>query len=143
MTATPSKKSSKKSKAAAEAAAPAPGDLVCQGRERFAALRFADLPAGGYFSHCDIVVGAARGGAVERRQAEEVHHHKAADVAQAQLPRDLDGGFGREQSPRDLETIADLAKIPALLQARGYSDADARAIASGNALAFLERALPA
>ena len=67
----------------------------------------------------------------------------AGSAKHSMIGSDLDGGFGREQSPRDLETIADLAKIPALLQARGYSDTDARAIASGNALAFLERALPA
>jgi membrane dipeptidase len=56
---------------------------------------------------------------------------------------DLDGGFGREQSPMDLDTIADLAKIPDLLRARGYQDADVRDIMYGNALRFLEASLPA
>jgi membrane dipeptidase len=55
---------------------------------------------------------------------------------------DLDGGFGREQSPMDLETIADLAKIPDLLRARGYGEKDIAEIAHGNALRFLEDALP-
>ena len=42
--------------------APAPGDLICEGRGRSAALRFADLPTGSPFpSHCDIVVGIAPG----------------------------------------------------------------------------------
>ncbi len=50
---------------------------------------------------------------------------------------DLDGGFGREQSPMDLDTIADVARLPALLKARGYSEGDVRAIAHGNFLRFL------
>lgn len=53
---------------------------------------------------------------------------------------DLDGGFGREQSPLDVATIADLAQIPELLAARGYSDADIRLIAHGNWIRFLREA---
>ncbi len=45
---------------------------------------------------------------------------------------DLDGGFGREQSPSDLNTIADLQNFKPLLSDRGYSDADITAIFSGN-----------
>ena len=37
---------------------------------------------------------------------------------------DLDGGFGQEQSPNDLNTIADLQKLPDVLGNRGYSEAD-------------------
>lgn len=55
---------------------------------------------------------------------------------------DLDGGFGREQAPMDLETIADLSRIPELLRARGYSEEDARAVGHGNFLRFLGEALP-
>lgn len=40
-----------------EAYPPALGDLICAGRERAAALRFDDLPAGKFPSHCGIVVG--------------------------------------------------------------------------------------
>jgi membrane dipeptidase len=55
---------------------------------------------------------------------------------------DLDGGFGREQTPTDLETIADLQRLPDLLRARGYADEDIRGIAHGNFLRFLGSALP-
>ena len=55
---------------------------------------------------------------------------------------DLDGGFGREQSPMDLDTIADLARIPDMLRARGYSEEDVRGIAHGNFFRFLGEALP-
>jgi membrane dipeptidase len=50
---------------------------------------------------------------------------------------DLDGAFGKEQSPYDLETIADLQKVPDLLSQRGYSDEDIRNVMHGNWLRFL------
>lgn len=53
---------------------------------------------------------------------------------------DLDGAFGKEQSPYDLDTIADLQNIPALLAKRGYSDADIVNVTSGNWLRFLKKA---
>jgi membrane dipeptidase len=53
---------------------------------------------------------------------------------------DLDGAFGREQCPYDLETIADLQKVPALLKKRGYTDADIENMMYGNWLRFLRNA---
>ena len=52
---------------------------------------------------------------------------------------DLDGAFGKEQSPADLETIADLQKIPDLLRQRGYTEADVANVMHGNWLRFLRR----
>lgn len=54
---------------------------------------------------------------------------------------DLDGGFGREQCPYDLETIADLAYMPGLFSLRGYSEQDIENIMQGNALRFLRKNL--
>jgi membrane dipeptidase len=62
-------------------------------------------------------------------------HHSA-------LGTDLDGGFGREQSPGDLNTIADLQKLPELLKAKGYSDMDITRIMHQNVTGFLQQALP-
>ncbi len=53
---------------------------------------------------------------------------------------DLDGGFGQEQSPQDLDTIADLQRIPDLLRERGYTEADVAAIAHDNWLRLLRAA---
>ncbi len=53
---------------------------------------------------------------------------------------DLDGAFGKEQCPSDLETIADLQKIPDLLLARGYSEEDVQQVMQGNWLRFLKKA---
>ncbi len=53
---------------------------------------------------------------------------------------DLDGAFGREQCPYDLETIADLQKLNELLQQRGYSDDDIENIMYRNWLRFIRNA---
>lgn len=53
---------------------------------------------------------------------------------------DLDGAFGKEQSPYDLETIADLQKIAGLLKKRGYSDQDVNNIMHDNWMRFLRKA---
>jgi membrane dipeptidase len=53
---------------------------------------------------------------------------------------DLDGGFGKEQSPYDIESIADLQIIPILLSKRGYSEWDIQNIINGNWLRFLRNA---
>jgi membrane dipeptidase len=53
---------------------------------------------------------------------------------------DLDGGYGREQCPYDLETIADLQRLPSLFYNRGYSNEDVENIMYGNWLRFLTNA---
>ena len=53
---------------------------------------------------------------------------------------DLDGAFGKEQCPYDLETIADLQTLPALLSKRGYSTTDIENVMHGNWLRFLRNA---
>ena len=63
----------------------------------------------------------------------------AGNAHHAALGTDLDGGFGREESPLDLDTIADQQKIPAMLALRGYSDTDIANILHGNWLRFLRQ----
>ncbi len=53
---------------------------------------------------------------------------------------DLDGIFGMEQSPWDLNSIADLQKFESILDKRGYSSLDIDNIFSENWLRFLRRA---
>lgn len=53
---------------------------------------------------------------------------------------DLDGAFGKEQCPYDLETIADLQRLPELLSARGYAAADIENVMHGNWLRILRKA---
>ena len=53
---------------------------------------------------------------------------------------DLDGAYGKEQCPYDLETIADLQNIPSLLRNRGYSEKDVGNIMHENWIRFLRNA---
>ncbi len=53
---------------------------------------------------------------------------------------DLDGAYGREQCPYDLETIADLQNLPPLFKKRGYTEDDIENIMHGNWLRFLRKA---
>ena len=61
----------------------------------------------------------------------------AGNSRHAAIGTDLDGGFGREQSPCDLDTIVDLQRLPGMLAARGYADADIKNIMHGNWLRLL------
>lgn len=64
----------------------------------------------------------------------------AGNARHVGIGSDLDGGFGREQSPRDLDTIADLQKLEGLLSARGYSDQEIAGIFHGNFLGLIRHA---
>lgn len=65
----------------------------------------------------------------------------AGNVMHIGIGTDLDGGFGKEQCPYDLETIADLqTMLPHLLAKRGYSRQDIENIFHGNWLRFLRNA---
>ena len=64
----------------------------------------------------------------------------AGNSRHAALGTDLDGGFGLEQTPGDLDTIADLQKVPDLLRQRGYTPDDIDAIMHANWLRVLRAA---
>ncbi len=64
----------------------------------------------------------------------------AGNARHAAIGSDLDGGFGTEQSPHDVDTIEDLQKIPQLLAKRGYAAVDVEAIMHGNWLRVFRRA---
>jgi membrane dipeptidase len=53
---------------------------------------------------------------------------------------DLDGAYGKEQSPYDLEDISELQKLKTILASRGYSPEDIQNIFHGNYLRFLMQA---
>lgn len=64
----------------------------------------------------------------------------AGNSHHAAIGTDLDGGFGTEQTPHDLDTIADLQVVPKLLGERGYTDADVKNIMHGNWIRFFRKA---
>jgi len=66
----------------------------------------------------------------------------AGDALHAGIGSDLDGGFGLQSIPSEMDTVADLQKLSPLLQARGYSEADISSIFGDNWLTRLKRDLP-
>lgn len=60
----------------------------------------------------------------------------------AGIGSDLDGAFGKEQCPYDLDTIADLQKVSHLLSEKGYKGQDIKNIMSDNWINFLKINLP-
>ena len=76
------------------------------------------------------------------RVIEHIDHvcQLAGNARHAAIGSDLDGGFGTEQSPRELNTIADLQMLPDLLRKRGYKDTDIEGIMHGNWLRFFQKA---
>ena len=62
----------------------------------------------------------------------------AGNTLHVGIGTDLDGGFGKEQGPADLDTIADLQKIPQMLREKGYAEIDIENIMNGNFLRFLQ-----
>jgi membrane dipeptidase len=63
----------------------------------------------------------------------------AGNAGHAAIGTDLDGGYGTEQTPGDLDTIADLARVPGMLSDRGYTQTDIEKIMHGNWIALLNR----
>jgi membrane dipeptidase len=64
-------------------------------------------------------------------------------AAHVGIGSDFDGGFGSEETPEGLDTVADLGKIAVGLRARGYAEGDIEAIMAGNMLRKMRQALPA
>ncbi len=66
----------------------------------------------------------------------------AGDSLHTAIGSDLDGAFGREQCPVEVETIADLQKIPPMLREKGYREQDIENIMGGNWIGFMMENLP-
>jgi membrane dipeptidase len=60
----------------------------------------------------------------------------AGNASHVAVGSDLDGGFGTEQSPDDMNTIADLQRLAPILAARGYSTSDIEGIFHANWMNF-------
>lgn len=78
------------------------------------------------------------------RVVENIDHicQLAGNCRHVGIGSDLDGGYGYDQTPADLNTIADVQKLPELLAKRGYSAPDVEAVMHGNWLRFFDEVLP-
>lgn len=92
-------------------------------------------------AHLDLAWNALKWNRDIQRSVDHIDHicQIAGDCFHAAIGSDLDGGFGREQSPGDLNTIADLQHIPQILLERGYPEKDISMIMHGNWLRLLRR----
>jgi membrane dipeptidase len=66
----------------------------------------------------------------------------AGDCRHVAIGSDLDGGFGTEQAPGDVETISDLQQLASHLSLMGYSSRDIEGIFSDNWFGFFLAHLP-
>ncbi len=75
------------------------------------------------------------------RICEHIDHicQLAGSAKHVGIGTDLDGGYGTEQMPMDMNSIADLQTIPDLLRQLGYSEADIEGIMHRNFVDFLRR----
>ena len=75
------------------------------------------------------------------RICEHIDHicQLAGNTSHVGIGSDLDGGFGTEQTPLDLDSIADLARLSDLLAQRGFKPDDIEGIFSGNFIRFLRK----
>ena len=80
-------------------------------------------------------------GVTLEQMADNIDHicQIAGNALHVGIGTDLDGAFGKEQCPTDIDTIADLQKVPHLLERRGYSTNDIAKIMHGNFIRFLQQ----
>ena len=64
----------------------------------------------------------------------------AGNANHAGIGSDLDGAFGTEQCPKEIDTIADLQNLTGVFKSRGYSEDDIENIFSLNWIRFLRKA---
>lgn len=64
----------------------------------------------------------------------------AGNASHVGIGSDLDGGFGLEQCPMDMNSIADLQRLDAMLAARGFSEAEIAGFFHGNFLRLVREA---
>jgi membrane dipeptidase len=91
-----------------------------------------------------LVRGVTKPSVTMDRVVENIDHicQLAGNVKHVGIGTDLDGGFGTEQCPADLDTITDVQKLIPLLDQKGYPRQDIEAIMHGNWIRFFSEILP-
>jgi membrane dipeptidase len=78
------------------------------------------------------------------RVVEHIDHicQLTGSAAHVGIGSDVDGGFGRDETPTELDTVADFPRLAEALATAGYSQEQIAQIMGGNWVRLLERALP-
>lgn len=85
-----------------------------------------------------LQAGYRKGNGKEKVTLEQVVNHMdhicqlTGSAAHVGIGSDMDGGFGREDMPAELDSAADLPKIGQALRDRGYAEPDIAGILGGN-----------
>ena len=118
--------------------------------EMIRALISRDGVIGAVFYNPFLVNGWAEAGKVKSQATlghvvQHIRHvcNIAGDARHVAIGSDLDGGFGVESSPADIDTVADLGKLALALSSNGFSDEDVGGVMQRNWMRILEKALPA
>lgn len=93
----------------------------------------------------DWVIGVTQPHTARTRLEHLIDHYDhicqlAGNANHIAIGSDLDGGYGVEQTPTDLNTIADLQSLNSLLRKRGYAESEVENVFHGNWLRFLRNA---
>ena len=83
-------------------------------------------------------------GATLEKAAEHLDHicQLLGTARHVGIGTDLDGGFGNEQSPVEVDSIADVPQILDILRSKGYSEPEVEGIAHRNFIDLLRKVLP-
>lgn len=117
--------------------------------EQIRALIERDAVIGAVFDAWMVVPGWIRGRTTPEtseatidRVVDHIDHicQLAGNARHCGIGTDLDGGFGTEQCPKDLDTIADVRSVAGKLRDRGYEEEDIAGIMHGNYLRLLREA---
>lgn len=118
--------------------------------EMIRALISRDGVIGAVFYNPFLVNGWTEAGEVKSQVtldhvAQHIRHvcNIAGDALHVAIGSDLDGGFGVEKTPAEIDTVADLDKLASALSSNGFSDEDVGGIMQKNWMRILEKALPA
>lgn len=96
------------------------------------------------FLRWDWVRGAGRETVTLAAVATQIDYicQLAGDARHVGLGTDFDGGFGVQDAPLEIDTIADLQKLIPILGEKGYTEKDMAAIMANNWSSFLRMTLP-
>ena len=91
-----------------------------------------------------FVRGVTKPVATLERAVDQIDHvcQLSGSIRHVGIGTDLDGGYGFEQTPADLNRYRDLQSLVAIMQRRGFSQPDIHAFFNGNWMRFFNEALP-
>ena len=91
------------------------------------------------------VRGVSDNEATLERAVDQICHIRdlaSGSISNVGIGTDLDGGYGSEQTPADLNKYRDVQKLVPLMESRGFSQEEIQAVFYGNWLRFFQEVLP-